>query len=205
MGTIYPGESVEGKACADKLCDNSGKSRASDTKAQEFHEGDIQNGVQYGADHQVVKGPLGVAHGLEYAAAGVVHDVAEASQEVDLEVGDGIIHNIGGGAHPAKKHRGKKVSPDGHDDSHDDGKGDTGVSCRGNSVIVLGAVALADDDAVTHEQSADKAHHEKNKASGGAYRSQGLFSQNVSHNNRVNNIVELLKKLSEKQGDCKRY
>ena len=59
------------------------------------------------------------------------------------------------------------------------------------------------ENARAQADTVDKAGEQKNQAAGGTHRRQGVAAQKVAHDEGVHRVVQLLKQIAEKNGNCK--
>ena len=188
---------------ADELGNDGRKSGASHTHMESSYEQKIQNHVYHRRDDQVDQRVGAVAHGLKDADKNIIKHERDGTAEIDAEVGDGIGQHIFRRAHPYQQH--------GSEQKADYGEQHTGhqaeCHCCVDGLLYLvdlsGTIISGNDDARADGNAVEKAHHQKNEASGGAYGRQGLASKKVSHDQRIRSIIKLLKEIPEKKRDGK--
>ena len=109
---------------ADQVGEGGGDGRALHAEVKARHKDQVQHDVQQAAEHEIVQGPLGVAHGPQNAGAHVKQEHGDGADEVPAEVERGVGHDLLGVFQPDQGLRGEQDAHDGDDDAAEETEGD---------------------------------------------------------------------------------
>ena len=84
-------------------------------------------------------------------------------------------------------------------------KGNSGVYCFLKVLSISGTVISGDHYACAHGNAVKKADHQEYQISRGADSSQGITVQEISYDQGVRSVVELLEEVSKKQRESEHY
>ena len=166
------------------------------------HEEQIQNDVQKSRDDQSVHGGLGVPQAADQTVHAVVDDVAAGADEDDAEIGGASVHDILRGTQEPEQRPGKNKAQGRDDDAHQHTEGEGGGHRLFQILVVLCALILGNDDvrahAHPHEEGAEE-HHDREAGIHGGDALRAVGSE-VSHDQRVHHVVELLEEVAQDGG-----
>ena len=202
-GPLQAEQTDAAKQGADSLGNGGGESCGAHAHVQYTHKKQIQHHIHDGRENQIVKGMAAVSHGVENTHKDIVHDGKNCTAEVKPEIFYGILNYICRCPHPPKNGWGKDNAQHGQQAAANQAEGDVCMNGQIHFLVVLGSVVPGDDNAGTHGQAVEKAYKQENEITGGADGGQSLVSKKLSHNQRVDGVVELLKYISPEDRQSK--
>ena len=183
---------------ADRLRDHRRQRRTVHAHVEHGHEQKVQHHVGDGGNNEVIQRMPAVAHGLQNAGGGVVQGNEHHAGEIDAEVQRRIGKDAVRRADPPKQGGGHGHAHHGQHHARQQAEGHGGVDGGVHLLMLLRAEVAGNDHARAGEQAAEQAHQQENDMAGGTYRGQRVAAQKVAHDQRVHNVIKLLKQVSPK-------
>ena len=112
---------------------------------------------------------------------------------------------IRGCSHPDQDLRGQHNSRKSEHSACGKAEGYGGVDSFLKAFNISGAVISGNHHAGAHGNAVEEAHHEENEIPRGAYRGQCIAVQEISHDQGVCSVVELLKEIPQKKRESEQY
>ena len=100
IARLGEGQLAEGQEGGQALAEDGGQGGAAHPQFQYRHKEQVQHHVGEGGGDEVLHGAAAVPHRLEDAGPHVVEHHGGGAEEVDPEVEDGVVDDVGGGADP---------------------------------------------------------------------------------------------------------
>ncbi len=141
----------------------------------------------------------GVSGSLQNTDQGIVHDESKGTCEVDLEIGDGLREYIRGGAHPDENLWGEEDADQSHDDGEDKPQGNRHMNGSFYIFIIFSPDIVGNDDAGTDGDAVEETDHHEDEIAGGGYGGEGVTSDEITDNQRIRGVIELLEEIAEEE------
>ena len=133
-----------------------------------------------------------VTHGLHDAAAGVIHDKADAAREVDAHVERRLIEYVIRGAHPAEYRRSEAHADDGEQYARDNVESDVRMYRKLHLVVLARAVVARYRNARARGDAGEKADQQEHERTRGADGGERVVAEHVADYQRISRVVQLL-------------
>ena len=199
VDVLSAGQQPERQHGRDQLGEDRGVGDARDARLQAEDEGQVQYDVQHAGQDQEHQRAGGIAHGPEDAAAHVVDQQAGEAQEVDAQVGDGVLEHVVGGGHQPQ-HRAHAGQPNGGEQGAEhEREGHGGLDGVVQALHVPRAEVLGDDHARASGEAVEEEHQHVDDHRGGAHGGEGLLAHEVAHDDAVHGVVQHLEDVPQHQ------
>ena len=143
---------------------------------------------------------LAVPHGLQDSHEEIVHDKGDGSGKVDLEIGQRLRQHLRRGSHENQNPRSRHNSHHCEDNAADQAESHGGVDGFLQLLLILLAEIFCRHHTGADGDAVEKAHQQKNQISRGADCRQRVVAEEISYDQRIRRIVELLEQISPEQG-----
>ena len=195
-------EDEAGRA-GDALRYHRGDGRPRHTGVKPQDEGEIQRDVQHGRESQkIYRGPA-VPQGAQDPRQQIVEKRGGDPQEDNKDIALGVRKNILRGVHHRENGAAQKAG--GHREHQGEQDGEVGRVCHmpAHADVVAGPHPLGHRDSKPAAHPHAEADDKKVDGAGRAHRRQSLGPQQLPHDHRVHQIIELLKQHAQQRGQAK--
>ena len=114
-------------------------------------------------------------------------------------IGDGLREYIRGGAHPDENLWGEEDADQSHDDGEDKPQGNRHMNGSFYIFIIFSPDIVGNDDAGTDGDAVEETDHHEDEIAGGGYGGEGVTSDEITDNQRIRGVIELLEEIAEEE------
>ena len=163
------------------------------------HEQEVEANVYDGGQYQEVQWAARITDRTQDAGADVVDEEAGDAREVGAEVGAGVGHDVVRSRHEVEHERYAEDTDDGEEHAAYEGGGHGGLDGIMQSLHVFRAEIAADDNTGTDREAVEEEHRHVDDHRGRADRREGLGTDVVADDDRVDGVVQHLEDVAEHQ------
>lgn len=146
-----------------------------------------------------------VPHRLKNTYKNIIQDKGKGAAEINTEVSNGIGQNIRRRTHPDKQLRSETYTDERKQYPGSKAKGYCSMYGLLHLFYFTRSIISADNNACADGDSVEKTNHKENQASRGTDSGQSLAPQEISHNEGVCRIIQLLEQIAQKKRNGKCY
>lgn len=139
-----------------------------------------------------------VPDGLQNAHKDIVHDKGEGAEKINAEIDRGFGQHIGGRPHPYEDAGSQDGAGYGQKDTRGKPESNRRVDGLLHFLYFLRAVISGYDNPCAHGDSLKETDHQKNQVARRADGGQRVAAKEISDNQGVGGIVQLLEQISQK-------
>ncbi len=194
VGGRLTGKRVEDQRSRNDLGDDGRIGDAVHFHVEHKNKDQVEHGIEERGDDEKNQRAPGIADGPENAAAHVIEEDADDTAEIDGQVQSRVFHDVIRRLHEAQHGLNDEEAQNGGNDAENQCNSDRGMDGFSQSLMVVGAIALGNHDGSAGGKPGTETDHGIDDTAGGTHGSLCLFRNKIADNQRIDRVVQLLKK-----------